>query len=180
MGLRKSKVFLNEVYFWTATVVDWKHLFKPDKYKNLLVSSLQNLTSRKKIKTYGFVVMPNHIQLIWEALEMNGKELPTASFLKWTAHNLKHDLTTNHPLVLARFAVVASDREYNFWQRDARATDLYNRKVCQQKLEYIHLNPLQAHWNLADRPENYWWSSARFYETGEDEFGILTHYMERF
>jgi putative transposase len=178
-GIRKSKVFLNEVYFWTATVLDWKQLFKPDKYKNLLISSLQNLSKRKKVNVYGFVIMPNHVHLIWEALEMNGRELPTASFLKWTAHDLKHDLAAHHPQVLERFAVKASDREYNFWQRDALATELFNRHVCERKLDYVHLNPLQAHWNLANRPEAYPWSSAQFYLTGEDRFGFLTHYMER-
>jgi len=50
----------------------------------------------------------------------------------------------------------------------------------EQKLEYIHLNPLQEHWNFADKPENYVWSSARFYETGGDHFGIITHYRDRF
>jgi putative transposase len=32
---------------------------------------------------------------------------------------------------------------------------------------------------LAERPEDYKYSSARFYETGIDEFGILTHIGER-
>jgi hypothetical protein len=45
-----------------------------------------------------------------------------------------------------------------------------------QKLGYIHDNPLQQKWQLADLPENYKYSSARFYETGEDEFRLLTHY----
>ena len=31
-----------------------------------------------------------------------------------------------------------------------------------------------------ESPDLYFWSSAKFYETGEDEFGILTHYLERF
>lgn len=34
--------------------------------------------------------------------------------------------------------------------------------------------------NLADRPENYFWSSAKFYETGQDDFNFLAHYMDRF
>jgi putative transposase len=54
------------------------------------------------------------------------------------------------------------------------------REKFEQKLSYIHLNPLQEKWNLATMPENYRWSSARFYMTGEDELGILTHYMEIF
>ena len=47
-----------------------------------------------------------------------------------------------------------------------------------QKLNF-HMNPLNARWNLADRPENYKWSSAKFYEGGLDDFGFLTHFMDR-
>jgi hypothetical protein len=49
----------------------------------------------------------------------------------------------------------------------------------EQKLEYIHFNPLQERWNLVKSPEDYYWSSARFYEEGKDDFGFLKHYMER-
>ncbi len=31
---------------------------------------------------------------------------------------------------------------------------------------------------LANRPENYYWSSANYYECGIDDFGFLTHYTE--
>lgn len=55
-----------------------------------------------------------------------------------------------------------------------------SRDKVEQKLDYIHLNPLQEHWNLASAPENYRWSSAKFYLTGKDEFEILTHYREIF
>ncbi|MBS1755173.1 MAG: transposase, partial [Bacteroidetes bacterium] len=37
---------------------------------------------------------------------------------------------------------------------------------------------LQTHWNLADLPEQYRWSSARFYDDGFDEFQLLTHYRD--
>jgi len=55
-----------------------------------------------------------------------------------------------------------------------------SKEKMEQKLEYIHLNPLQEHWSLVDRPEYYKWSSAMFYEKGIDEFGFLTHYGEKF
>jgi len=45
-----------------------------------------------------------------------------------------------------------------------------------QKLDYIHNNPLQEKWQMSDFPENYKYSSARFYLTAEDEFKLLDHY----
>ncbi|WP_259066827.1 hypothetical protein HDF24_21195 [Mucilaginibacter sp. X4EP1] len=44
------------------------------------------------------------------------------------------------------------------------------------KLDYIHNNRVQYKWQLVRYPEDYKYSSARFYETGMDEFGLLTHY----
>jgi hypothetical protein len=39
----------------------------------------------------------------------------------------------------------------------------YNTKIFLQKLEYIHHNPCQPKWSLADKPENYRYSSAADY-----------------
>jgi hypothetical protein len=38
--------------------------------------------------------------------------------------------------------------------------------------------PIKAPWTLVVYLEDYEYSSAKFYETGIDEFGILTHYNE--
>ncbi|MDB5264289.1 MAG: hypothetical protein JWQ14_3572, partial [Adhaeribacter sp.] len=51
--------------------------------------------------------------------------------------------------------------------------------ILEQKLHYLHQNPLQERWQLATSPENYPWSSAAFYETEVDVFNFLTHYRER-
>jgi hypothetical protein len=48
----------------------------------------------------------------------------------------------------------------------------------EQKLEYIHNNPVAEKWAMCKLPEDYRWSSARFYLKGVDEFGFLTHYKE--
>jgi hypothetical protein len=45
-------------------------------------------------------------------------------------------------------------------------------------LQYIHNNPLQEHWKLAASPEEYYYSSAKFYATGIDDFGFLTDFRE--
>ena len=47
-----------------------------------------------------------------------------------------------------------------------------------EKLDYMHYNPLQQHWQLCKEPAEYKFSSAKFYETGEDQFNILTHLMD--
>lgn len=186
-SFRNSRMELNEVYFWTDTIKDWKKLLIQDKYKELIVNQLKWLKDRNKILIYGFVIIPNHLHIIWEMLESNGKEMPHASFNKWTGSNFLKDLRTNHPKVVPFFKERTTERSHRFWQRDPLAILMDSREKIEQKLDYlprrqagIHLNPLQQKWNLVEFPEDYRWSSAKFYNTGEDEFGILTHYMDRF
>lgn len=55
----------------------------------------------------------------------------------------------------------------------------YTPNVIYQKLNYIHNNPLQEKWTLANSTIDYKYSSAYFYETKKDIFGILTHIQDR-
>ena len=106
--------------------------------------------------------------------------MPHASFNKFTSHMIVKDLNTISPKTLSKFKVDDNDRLFRIWQRDPLAILMDSREKLEQKLAYLHKNPLQSHWNLADRPENYPWSSALFYEKGTDDFGFITHYMDRF
>jgi putative transposase len=178
--LRKSYMDFEEPYFYTASILKWQKLLKKDKYKEMVINTLKELVNRKRIVIYGFVIMPNHIHLIWEMLQSNGKERPSHSLMKFTAHCFEKDLREFHPQVMPYFEVDKEDRKYQFWHTDSLAVKLLDRKMAEQKLDYIHLNPLQAHWNLTKYPEEYEWSSAEFYEKGIDQFGFLTHYLERF
>ncbi len=45
----------------------------------------------------------------------------------------------------------------------------------EQKLDYLHNNPLQERCDLVNYPEEYKWSSAEFYLEEQERFGILTH-----
>ena len=171
---------LEKPYFWTSTINDRKYLLKPDTFKEIIIQSLQWLRNNNLIAVYGFTIMPNHIHLIWEQLKMNGKEFPKNSFEKFTAHRFQKKLRTDRSNFISLFKDDAVDREYRFWQRDPLAVEITSRKMAIQKLNYIHNNPLQVHWQLVSDPVNYKYSSARFYETGVDEFNILTHYMDRF
>ncbi|MFZ2906836.1 MAG: transposase [Cyclobacteriaceae bacterium] len=179
-GIRNSKMFLGEVYFWTDTIKDWTLLLRDDTCKNTIIKCWQTLVDRKKINVYGFVIMPNHIHVLWEMIDKNGKEMPYASFNKFTSHQFLHHLQKNSSGTLPAHQEVSLERKHRFWQRDALAILLDSKEKLEQKLDYIHLNPLQEKWSLVSKPEDYKWSSALFYETGIDEFGVLTDYRERF
>jgi len=86
----------------------------------------------------------------------------------------------NNPNFLRLFEVTESDRKYRIWQRDPLAINMFDLNILEQKLNYIHHNPLQARWCLAQNTEDYYWSSSRFYKTGVDDFNILTDYRDIF
>ena len=94
--------------------------------------------------------------------------------MKFTAQQIKFDLQINNPEFLIRFKVDKTDREYQIWKRKPLQVDLYTPSVFEQKLNYIHNNPVKA--GLCKYPEEYHYSSARFYENGVDHFNMLTHY----
>ncbi|MBN7799590.1 transposase [Algoriphagus aestuariicola] len=166
---------LNKVYFFTATIHHWIPIFEQEGYKEVLLSSLRFLTGKGLLKVYGFVIMPNHIHLIWELLEMNGKELPHASFMKFTSHEFLKKMRSGNTELLRHFVVDQGIRAHLFWQRDSLPIEVHSPKVVFQKLDYIHRNPCKGKWMLAENPLLYPYSSYEFYETGEDRFGFLTH-----
>lgn len=178
--MSNSNMNIGDVYFWTNTIKDWKPLLEKDDFKNIIIEQLLWLKEREKIVVYGFVIMPNHMHIMWEMLDMNGKEKPHASFNKWTSSQFLKALRIQNPELLPQFVERTTERNHRFWQRNALAVLMDSKAKVEQKLNYMHLNPLQEHWNLAKAPEHYKWSSSRFYETGEDEFDLLTHYMDRF
>lgn len=177
---RNSDMEIGEVYFWTSTIVSWKNLFNTDDFKNVLLNSLKHLIERKCIAIYGLVIMPNHVHLIWEMLTINGKEMPDTSFIKFTAHQFKKLLLDSDLKMLEDFKTDKPDRNYMFWQRDALAVRIFSREMLEQKLDYIHNNSMQEKWNLCESPEEYLWSSARFYHGEIIGYEFLTHYLDRF
>ena len=168
----------NPIKFFTATINTWKHLLQPDKYKILITESLKFLVRDKRVWVYGFVVMPNHIHLLWRMHDGIVEKNVHRDFLKFTAQMMKSDLQKHHPKVLKHFKSTQKDRDYQFWERRPYSSEMYNRKVTEQKLDYIHNNPVAEKWQLADLPENYHYSSAKYYLLNKDDWGFITHYTE--
>lgn len=160
--------------FFTATILGWKPLLKPEKYKNILINSLRFLVIDQRIILNAFVIMSNHIRLIWQMKPAIRPYDVQRDLLKYTAQHFKYDLINNYPAILEHFRVNACDRQHQFWKRRPLSIELRTDKVYQQKLDYIHWNPVRA--GLCNLPEDYKYSSASFYHTGIDNWGFLTHY----
>ncbi len=200
-GTRKSLMELGSIYFWTATIFQWKWLLREDSWKKIIIDSLGYLSARDLIDVFGFVVMPNHIHFIWRLNQLNGKEKPDASFLKFTSHEFQKKLRMTsevndclHPwfessrikrktesaYILNSYQVNSSNKAFQFWERDPLAIKLTDLETAYQKLDYIHSNPLLKDWFTLNDPAKYRFSSCGFYENGTSEFHFLKHLGEEF
>jgi len=175
---RKSFTAENKIYFWTATIHNWYHLLQDDAEKKIITNSLKTLSDKGLITIFAFVIMPNHIHLIWQLNGANGKESTKSSLLKFTAHEFKKKLKSTKEL--EDYKVQAANKAYEFWQRDSLGIEIWSRKVAMQKLDYIHGNPVVGKWQLAKDDISYNYSSAKFYEYGIDEFGFLNNLYKEF
>ncbi len=100
--------------FFTATILAWKHMLSNDKYKEILLNSLRFLVKEQRVIVNSFVIMSNHIHLIWQAVNGFTPQQIQHSFLKFTAQQMKFDLQQHNPELLKEFQVSAADRQYQF------------------------------------------------------------------
>ena len=58
-----------------------------------------------------------------------------------------------------------NNKNFQFWQQDNHPEELITNEFIDQKLNYLHLNPVQA--GFVSEPEHYRYSSAVDYAGGK-------------
>ncbi|MCD6063078.1 MAG: transposase [Flavipsychrobacter sp.] len=163
-----------ELDFFTATILQWKPLLADDRYKKIVMDSLKFLVENKRIYLCSFVIMNNHIHLIWHITHPHREQDVQRDFLRYTAQMMLKNMRAGKTDTIEQFRVDAKDRKYQIWERNALSVPLRTEAVVVQKLSYIHQNPVRA--GMCSDMIEYHHSTARFYETGVDDFGFITHY----
>ncbi len=148
------------LYFTTATILEWKYLLQEDAMKEIVIASLRFLTREKRAIIYEFVIMPNHLHLIWHIPEEHTLTEVKAALLSYTAHQFKKALQKHNPKALTHYLVNLVDRMYQFWERNALSIAIYQDAVFWQKVKYLQWNPCTEKWQLAESPEAYKYGSA--------------------
>jgi len=160
-------------HFFTATNLNWKKLLASNKYKDIVIESMRFLVDDKRVIIYGFMIMDNHIHIIWQLQAGRKRNDVQRDFLKYTAQLIKKDMMKHDPDELKEFLVNAKDRKYQFWERNPWSVEIWSEKVLLQKLKYIHENPVRA--GICKYPDDYKYSSVLLYKFGKDNWGFLTH-----
>ena len=63
-----------------------------------------------------------------------------------------------------------TDKGYSLWQTESRPIELWSNKVIEQKIDYIHYNPVEE--GFVFNPEDYMYSSAYDYAGGKGMLDI--------
>jgi REP element-mobilizing transposase RayT len=153
------------LYFITASVIGRKHLFTISKYIDIPLNSLAWLHQQKRILLFAFVIMPSHLHAIIKPVNNSIGDI-LQQLGSFTAHEiLKRLRQDSQKGLLNLFQQSKRDRrhEHSIWQ-DIQAKNIYSMDVLQQKLEYIHQNPVAKEWNLVKDRVDYPYSSAEYYD----------------
>jgi len=172
----------NALHFITLTVVSWADVFSRKIYRDIIVDSLIYCQQEKGLVVNAYVVMSNHLHLVCYAKEPNLLSNVIRDFKKFTSKRIIQEIETNHSesrreWLLRLFKYHAkfnnNNQEYQFWYQHNKPIELESPTWINQKINYIHLNPVKN--GLVDLPEAYKYSSASQYlgQKGLIEIEIL-------
>jgi putative transposase len=158
--------------FWTSGIVERVSVLRSPSAARALLSILDECRKRYSVRMIGYVVMPDHIHLVlWSELADNVKR-----FLERFLGNTSADIAAmteraarRGDAKAARWLSVFKARARDgavvrVWKERGRAFPVTRDDDLEQKLRYMHENPVRA--GLAERAEDWEFSSASWYSTG--------------
>ena len=168
MGIR-NKISPYYVYFITLTIVDWLDIFTRPAYKHIIIDSLNYCIANKGLKVYCWCLMSNHMHMIASTTEGNNLSDILRDFKKFTSKDLirtiKEIPESRRDWLLNLFWYAGKNdkkiKYYKVWQEGNDAKEIHSTDFLNQKLEYIHNNPVRA--EMVVSPEDYLYSSAKDY-----------------
>lgn len=169
-----------DVFFVTDTVVDWVDIFTRPKYKHIIINSLEFCQQHKGLIIYAWVLMSNHMHAIVESSCNQKVSDIWRDFKKFTSKEilgeLKYDSQESRmEWMLNLFEYAGRNdkhiKNFRFWQEGNDAQQIYLNDYFEQKLNYIHQNPVKA--EFVNLPEEYRYSSAIDYAGGKGLLNVV-------
>jgi REP element-mobilizing transposase RayT len=121
--------------------------------------------------------MTNHVHLVFRSAGEQKPELLIGDFKRFTSKDIAQAIIDNpkesrKEFLLEQFIKAGNKssnvNKYQFWQHDNHPIELWSNKVIDEKINYIHQNPVEE--GLVFRAEDYLYSSAADYS---GEKGLL-------
>lgn len=166
------------VYFTTSTVVGWLDVFTRDVYRDILLDSIRFCQKNQGLTVHARVLMTNHLHMICSFHAKQEPGLLLKNMKSFTAIKMI-DAIINNPkesrreymlnLFEAEGKKSSSNQCFKFWEHENHPVLLDSDILYNQKLNYLHWNPVTA--GFVTEPCHWIYSSATDYFT--DKKGLL-------
>lgn len=163
MGKSRYRIYdPQQPHFFTCTILHWIPVFTRPATVEIVLNSLRYL-QEDGLSVYAWVILENHLHLIAQSKQI-GEDI--ARFKSFTARELiKHLEQQKVTRLLEQFSYYKKlhkhDRKYQVWQEGSHPQQIQNSMMMNQKVEYIHQNPVKR--GYVDQAEHWCYSSARHY-----------------
>ncbi len=156
-------------YFVSFATVNWVDVFTRDIYLSILADALTYCRKNKGMELYAYVFMPNHVHLLFRSLNNDPSGL-IRDFKGFTSRKLLDCIKDNpresrKEYLLKQFEDAGSKNsnvnKYQFWQQNNKPIEVYSQVVVEQKVDYIHNNPVEE--GFITDAVDWKYSSARNY-----------------
>ena len=147
-------------HFITFSVINWIDVFTRSSYKDILLDSIKYCMANKGLEVYAWCIMSNHVHMIIGTKQM-AMQCIMRDLKKHTSKAIVQAIRDNPQESRKEWMIWMFEREgkwnpnnknHQFWQQDNHPIELFSDAVTQQKLNYIHDNPVAAGW--VDEPEH--------------------------
>ncbi|MBA3972159.1 MAG: transposase [Bacteroidetes bacterium] len=164
----------DQLYFITLQVVEWVDIFTKERYRKIIAENLEYCIQNKGLEIYGWVIMSNHMHLLAKS-NINDLSGTLRDFKSYTSKLILEEIESSNEsrkdwmLKLFKDSAFKHKRNssYQFWTHENHAEHIFSQKFLEQKLNYIHNNPVRA--GMVQNPEDYLYSSSKDY-IGEQGF----------
>ncbi len=156
------------IYFITFATVGWVDVFTRQIYRDILLASIKYCQKEKGLIIYCWCIMSNHVHMIVrsEAGDLSGSIRDLKKFTsKKCLEAMNEETESRREWMSSIFRTAgmgnSNNVNYQFWRQDNKPIELLSNEVMDQKVEYIHNNPVES--GIVENPEEYLYSSARDY-----------------
>jgi REP element-mobilizing transposase RayT len=161
------------LYFVTFTVIGWVDLFIRRVYKDCLIDSLHYCVKNKGLRVHAYVIMTSHMHMIVSSSDGYDLAATIRDYKKFTSKALikliKEIPESRRVWLLNKFRYEANrtqrGSEFLLWKEGYHAKQIETNSFLDEKLNYIHQNPVEAGFVLT--PEEFLYSSASNYANME-------------
>jgi REP element-mobilizing transposase RayT len=164
MPRSRYRIFETEYpYFMTGTIVGWAPVFTRPETFDLIYDSWRFLQRERQFRLFAYVILENHLHLIASAPDLSAVMRHFKSFTARQIIDLLESrgvrvlLQQLRPLKLRH----KKESENQVWQEGNHPQQIRGEDMMQQKIEYIHNNPVVR--GYVDEPLHWRHSSARNY-----------------